>query len=282
MLFSVMHALDPTLPAAIVDGRSSAAMPVAAVHCEHCETCRLPGDARILLIPDRSNVAAQIRNRRYDRLAGAVVVGPSSQPLTLKIDGVAPVEIAINALDWARLTTVSAATLADRIIPAADLGMRLDGLIADDTGPPIDAVAVADAAADTVADTLIARLAEAITRRPAHGLDMVDEPVVRGLMALIEDGTVFDAATAAERIGTTPHLLRRVALRWFGFPPKTLLMRRRFLAALAQFGASNMDFASVASLGYYDASHFLRDANRFLGTTPRRYLRRIDAAAHRE
>ncbi len=282
MLTWLLRAFDPTIlaqaPAPACDtplagiAARSPSDPVSrrepTVPATPIETSRLPGDARILLTPTRSGVAAQIRNRRYDRLPEVAIVGPSSQPVTLRIDGVAPVEIPLSALDWARLTPVSASMVVDRIVPAIDLGLRLDGLATDDTN-------------DIVA-TAVARLADAITRRPANGADLIDEPVIRALIALIDEGTVFDAATAADRIGTTPHLLRRVALRWFGFPPKTLLMRRRFLAALEQFRVSGMDFASVAPLGYYDASHFLRDANRFLGTTPRRYLRRVGATAHRE
>lgn len=276
MLISALRMIDPTWPAPFGDAPAAgiaARSPMDAVMRRESpiatapfETCSLPGNARILLISDHAGVAAQIRNRRYDRLPEIAIIGPSSQPVTLKIDGVAPVELPLSALDWSRLTTVSAAAIADRIVPAADLGLRLDGLMA--TG-------------DIVA-TAVARLADTITRRPANGPDMVDEPVIRELMALIDEGTVFDAATAADRIGTSPHLLRRIALRWFGFPPKTLLMRRRFLTALEQFRISGMDVTAVAPLGYYDASHFLRDANRFLGTTPRRFLRRADATARRE
>lgn len=230
------------------------------------DVSRLPGTARILLIPEQTRVSATIRNRRYDRLPDVAIVGPSSRPVALKIDGPAPIEIPLSPLDWSRLTGTIAATTADRIIRARDLGIScLDGLV--------------DAAPTDIALAAVARLAETIVARDIASADGGNWPLILPLMRLIDDGVVYDAATAAQQLATSPHNLRRIALRWFGFPPKTLLMRRRFIAALERFQETHLDFASVAAFGYFDASHFLRDANRFLGTTPRRYLRRIDSSA---
>lgn len=230
------------------------------------DVSRLPGTARILLIPEATRVSARIRNRHYDRLPDIAVIGPSSRPVAFRIDGPPPVEIALSALDWSRLTRVVAAEIADRIVPLQDLGILcLDGLM--DTNP------------DDIAGAAIARLADAVV---AHSMPPVDDAtasLILQLMTLIDAGLIDDAATAADTLATTPHNLRRIALRWFGFPPKTLLMRRRFIAALERFQDSGMDVAAIADFGYFDASHFLRDANRFLGTTPRRYLRRIAGSA---
>lgn len=230
------------------------------------ELSRLPGTARILIIPEGTRVSARIRNRYYDRLPDVAVVGPSSRPVTLQIDGAPVVEIPLSPLDWGRLTTVAAVAMADRIVAARDVGITcLDGVVDRD---PNDIAGVA-----------INRLADAVIARGNALLDETTTTLIAQLMALIDAGLVFDAATAAEQVSTTPHNLRRIALRWFGFPPKTLLMRRRFIAALERFQETGMDFAAITNFSYFDASHFLRDANRFLGTTPRRYLRRIDGSS---
>lgn len=230
------------------------------------ELSRLPGTARILIIPEGTRVSARIRNRYYDRLPDVAVVGPSSRPVTLQIDGAPVVEIPLSPLDWGRLTTVAAAAMADRIVAARDVGITcLDGVV--------------DRNANDIAGVAINRLADAVVARGNALLDETTTTLIAQLMALIDEGLVFDAATAAEQVSTTPHNLRRIALRWFGFPPKTLLMRRRFIAALERFQETGMDFAAITNFSYFDASHFLRDANRFLGTTPRRYLRRIDGSS---
>ncbi|MEG3169837.1 helix-turn-helix domain-containing protein [Sphingomonas sp. LB3N6] len=247
------------------------------------EISRLPGTARVLVIPEGTRVSARIRNRYYDRLPDVAIVGPSSQPVTLQIDGTAPVEIPLSPLDWSRLTAVVAATMSDRIVGARDLGITCLDDVADFAMADLD-TARSDGADSDVADShvvdlatrAIARLAEAVVARDMTSLDVATTTLIAELMALIDAGSVDDAATAASQLATTPHNLRRIALRWFGFPPKTLLMRRRFIAALERFQETGMDFATITNFGYFDASHFLRDANRFLGTTPRRYLRRID------
>ncbi len=230
------------------------------------EISRLPGTARILLIPETTRVSARIRNRHYDRLPDIAVIGPSSRPVTLRVDGAAPVEIPLSPLDWSRLTRVVAAMMADRIVPVRDLGITcLEGL--------------ADTGSDAVAEAAIARLADAVVEHGVPSSDDANTSPILQLMTLIDAGLINDAAAAAEALATTQHNLRRIALRWFGFPPKTLLMRRRFIAALARFQDTGMDVTAIAEFGYFDASHFLRDANRFLGTTPRRYLRRIAGSA---
>jgi hypothetical protein len=50
-------------------------------------------------------------------------------------------------------------------------------------------------------------------------------------------------------------------------------MRTRFLRALTAMLLSPVgpDFGVIPA-GYHDISHFIRDANRFLGLTPRRFL----------
>ena len=81
------------------------------------------------------------------------------------------------------------------------------------------------------------------------------------------------AKIAEAQVRIDNRLLLRLTKRYFGFPPKLLLMRTRFLCAMTAMlvGRAGPDFGAVPS-GYHDQSHFIRDGNRFLGTTPRRFL----------
>lgn len=245
-----MLATSPTVARA-----SAPAWPPGRIDQASERSC-LPGAARIMMVPPGTRLSAQIRNRRYGDVAGIVVVGPTSQAMTLHVAGPAPREVAVSARGWRRLTGVAASTIADRIVPLTAIGLD-----------------IADAGE---ADTQLSAL---LLSRPDD--DVASDMVVRRLAALIEEDCSADISDVSARIGVTPSVLRRVALRSFGFPPKMLLMRHRFLTALARYEAAGADLRVVTDFGYFDSSHFLRDAGRFLGTTPRRYLHRINAAAAR-
>jgi methylphosphotriester-DNA--protein-cysteine methyltransferase len=65
-----------------------------------------------------------------------------------------------------------------------------------------------------------------------------------------------------------------LAARAFGFPPKKLIRRARFLRSLHALGAANPpERAGAIHYGYTDYSHFVRDAHAFLGMSPQAFLR---------
>jgi methylphosphotriester-DNA--protein-cysteine methyltransferase len=220
---------------------------------------RLPGAARLIVSPAGTQVAAETRCRYDAQLARVSVLGPTSRAVTLWVQGPPPVEVELDAASWSYLTHVRADTLTDRIVPAATMGMASAAFPADALG--------------------CARVAHALAAQRGHHGDHHGDAVTRGFAALVGRLDVNDVGAAAEMLGVSPHLLRRTTLRYFGFAPKLLLVRARFLSALEAFRRSGLRFDSVLAFGYFDSSHFLRDANRFLGTTPRRYLERIAALA---
>jgi len=224
---------------------------------------RLPGAARLIVLPAGTSLSAETRCRVQPQVARVSVLGPTSRAATLWVQGPAPVEVELDALAWSRLTTVRADTLTDRIVPAAVL----------DIGDPDDA-------SDARACARFAQGVVADANRIGH--DAPHDAMLRAFAAMTERRAITDVATAADELGVSAHLLRRLTLRHFGFPPKLLLVRARFLAAFVVFRQSDMRFDSVLDFGYFDSSHFLRDANRFLGTTPQRYIERFAALSPAE
>ncbi len=87
------------------------------------------------------------------------------------------------------------------------------------------------------------------------------------------DDRTTSAAEMAERVGLDQRRLRILARRHFGFTPMTLLLRTRFLKALLPMldRGSGVDVGAVPPR-YHDASHFARDARRFVGMSHRRFL----------
>jgi AraC-like DNA-binding protein len=218
----------------------------------------LPGEARLVVIQPGSELSALIGNRRYDSLPRVALFGPTSRATRLTASGGTIVAAGLSALGWAGIVGRSAAALGDRVVAAADVfDGRLVAALAD---------ALADAPAEEIANRIDAVLG---TTAPAP---CPDEPLVVGLTAIIAEGSMSIANAAGRQLGVASHVVRRSALRHFGYPPKVLLNRRRFVDALEQMILSGRGYSEAARHGYFDASHFIRDAKRFLGMTPRRFL----------
>jgi AraC-like DNA-binding protein len=201
-----------------------------------------------------------VGNRRYPKLGPAMLFGVTSRAMPAATYGGVSVVIDIGPLAWARLFAPSAETLRDSITPLA-------GLV-----PPgwSEDLAMRVARSDRGADIKFV-LDEFFLERmpPPHP----DEPLLARIMALLTDEHTHDLSNAAEQVGIDRRLLLPLTKRYFGFPPKLLSMRTRFLRALTGMlvDRGTPDFTAIP-VGYHDKSHFLRDANRFLGMTPRRFL----------
>ena len=220
----------------------------------------LPGWAAIRIVLAEQPIAITLGGRRYDPLPVAGLYGPTSRATQVTTSGGVTIGIGISPLGWSRLFHERADALRDRIVPL-DTVMRPEivahlvaRLRASDQGPAVKGI---------LDDFFRMHF------RPIHR----DEPAIRALMALILDDGIDDLAEAGARIGILPHTLRRLSARYFGFAPKTLLVRTRFLRAilamLVQWEAG--DQVAVAG-NYHDLPHFLRDAKRFLGMTPRQFM----------
>lgn len=218
----------------------------------------LPGEARLVIVAGAGQVSALIGNRRYDGLPQVVLFGPTSRTTRLASTGTHVVTVGLSALGWASLVGRSAAALSDRAVPAADvLDVTLVAALCE---------ASLSARGEGVAGRIDPVVAAASCARCA------DELLVRGLAAIIDKGALCVAEAAGEELGVASHVVRRSALRHFGYPPKVLLNRRRFVRALELMILSERGYSEAARHGYFDASHFIRDSKRFLGMTPRQFL----------
>jgi methylphosphotriester-DNA--protein-cysteine methyltransferase len=114
-----------------------------------------------------------------------------------------------------------------------------------------------------------------LARITRHFLQRADEPVANEarIVAIHEalvDPEIANVAELAERAGGTQRTIERLCRRAFGFPPKLLLRRQRFMRSLAQFMLDpSMKWIGALDLNYYDQAQFVRDCKQFLGMTPR-------------
>lgn len=215
-----------------------------------------------LILTDRS-IALQVGRRVYDPLPRYALYGTTSQAMRMTSNGGVTIGIALKPLGWARFFDRRADMYRDRVMPLADM---MAPYVVTELAARLHASDQGAAVKGVLDEFLAGRLG------PPHP----EEAEIRALTALVNDDETFDLADACERTGMSQATLRRVAIRHFGFPPKMLLMRTRFLRSfMRMLMGGDLNYASVAP-GYFDASHFLRDANRFLGMTPKRFMERME------
>ena len=220
----------------------------------------LPGTANVRIALDAEPFSVGIGSGVFDPVPEVSLFGPTKHAIRATTNGGVLVGLGVSALGWSRLFKGNAADVRDRVVPLAQ------AMKGDFPARLLAALYACDREAE-VAPTLDRLLAAEL------GPPSPDEPFIRSLTALIARDGPVDIAAAADEIGLEQHSMRRLAIRHFGFPPKLLLRRARFLRSFLRISASR-DVADYSLLddSYFDVSHFLRDANAFLGMTPRRFV----------
>lgn len=212
-----------------------------------------------IILADRP-MGLKLGNTSYDPMPTATLFGTTTQAMLATPHGGVTIGVNLTPLGWSRLFSMPASAVRDRIIPLAEAMSAdlIDSLVAGlrDSNRSTDVKPILD-------------VFFASHFRPVHR----DDVAIRQISALIDDPATVDLASSAERMGISAKQLSRLSNRHFGYPPKRLLMRTRFMRSfLPMFcGQRRCDF-SMIDPGYVDASHFLRDARRFLGTTPARFM----------
>ncbi len=220
----------------------------------------LPSPPMISIVLDAGPITVSLGNHRFGPLEPVSLYGPTSRAFRTVTHGGIAIGIGISALGWARMTQRHAGDFHNRIVPlstvlGADFAERLrEGLdVLDD---------------ETMIKPLLDDMLAPLFANPSPR-----ESLIRAFTALTITDGVIEMKDVAERLDVPTHELRRLATRYFGMPPKMLLRRARFLRSFIRLiGDDGLSDYSAIDSSYFDASHFLRDAGTFLGTTPRRFL----------
>ena len=191
-----------------------------------------------------------------------IVAGPTSRATYFAAGTMRAWGIGILPMGWARFVPLRADALADRFCdgaahPAfATIAPLASGL------PHIED---ADAGARMIDGHFTALLANSAPGDPAIG---------RAHAALVDEG-LASVSALADMLGLSERSVERLSRRAFGFPPKLLLRRQRFLRSLARFMLDpSMAWIDTLDLQYYDQAQFNRDFRRFMGMSPRAYAAR--------
>ena len=107
-----------------------------------------------------------------------------------------------------------------------------------------------------------------------HGFDVPvpDCERIRAVHGAMVELGLASVSDFAERAGLSVRALERICRRHFGFPPKLLLRRQRFMRSLAAWMLGGMGRWSPAIDELYtDQAHFNRDFHAFMGMGPSEY-----------
>jgi methylphosphotriester-DNA--protein-cysteine methyltransferase len=183
--------------------------------------------------------------------------GPTDRRGIVVAEGGKTVGFGLTPLGWDRLIGTDAGAMANRMRDIeGELGVPPQVLQAafeadgDDDAPGV-------ARFDKLLLDLLAR------QPPSDPLVLAADRVLRRRPP--------DVARFAAEVGVSPRSLHRLCLRAFGFAPKRLLRRQRFLETLGLIRVSDAPFSTLLDEQYYDQAHFNRDFRDFMGMTARQY-----------
>ena len=220
----------------------------------------LPSWAQIWIVLTDGPITVSIGNRHYDPLASTILYGVTSRAMPVTARGGVTVVIDVSPQGWARFVKPSAEALRDRITPLAQI---LPVALVHELATALHQSDRDLAVKDIIDGAFLRHLPPA---NPA-------EPMIAEIMALLVDEPTGDLPSAARALGIAQPTLLRLSKRYFGFTPKLLMMRARFMRALRiMLTDPDQIDASWVPDGYHNVPHMLRDADRFLGMTPRRFV----------
>jgi AraC-like DNA-binding protein len=186
--------------------------------------------------------------------------GPSSRSVRFSLGPTRMWGIGLLPLGWAMFVKEPAATLADRVIDGE--AHRAFAGFAELAGSLFGPVADEQAELARIAAHFTARVRPAVPR----------EAQILALHAALIDPEVASARELAARTGFSQRTVERIAADAFGFTPKLLLRRQRFMRSLAQYMLDpSLKWIGALDGHYHDQAQFVRDFREFMGMTPREY-----------
>lgn len=108
--------------------------------------------------------------------------------------------------------------------------------------------------------------------RSLLSLPTPDEARIQAIHAALVDPQLCTVAELVDRVGASQRTIERICQRAFGFSPKLLLRRQRFMRSLSQFMLDpSLKWIGAMDWQYHDQAQFVRDFRDFMGVSPREY-----------
>jgi AraC-like DNA-binding protein len=189
------------------------------------------------------------------------VTGPSSHAVRFEFDAsIRMWGIGMLPLGWTKFVGLEARDWADALVDGnSDQGFAQFLPLAEQVymGP-------------SDVDAEYGRIARFFLERSAPAVP--DEGRIHAIHAALVDPELNSVASLVQRAGVSQRTVERVCQRSFGFPPKLLLRRQRFLRSLAKYLLDpSLKWIGALDSQYHDQAQFVRDFKEFMGMSPRQY-----------
>lgn len=192
-----------------------------------------------------------------------VVSGPTSKSIHFGVTRSRIWGLGMLPAGWARFVDGQASHFADMTVDGtSDAAFRVFSPILD----------IVNAFGQTIEATAMRINAHLLLNLPPA--PRLEQQVI-ALHDALRDPEIGDVAELTERLGMGTRSLERLSARYFGFPPKQLLRRQRFLRSLAQYMLDPAaSWSDALDSQYHDQAQFVRDFRSFMGMTPTEYADR--------
>jgi AraC-like DNA-binding protein len=195
-----------------------------------------------------------------DPSPSATLFGPTGK--SARITGSARARlfgIGLLPLGWAQLIQAPAKLFANRMVPLSELW--------GDTAERLRQALQHDADDSERVRRLDAMLLGLLADAPPP------EPHLAPIHRALASGDIATVSAFAAEVGVTERTLERLCPKLFGFAPKPLLRRQRFLRSLDRV-VHNPDrtLTELLEESYADQSHFVREFRAFMGLSPTAYF----------
>ncbi|WP_201742537.1 helix-turn-helix domain-containing protein [Novosphingobium ovatum] len=191
-----------------------------------------------------------------------VATGPSTRALRFAVPRCRIWGVGLLPLGWARFVGHRAADLADGVVDGHDhsafarFAPLADSLFGATPDPQAE----------------YARIAAHFLAQPA--VPKLDVTRITAIHAALVDPAVARVEQLADRVGASSRTIERICAHAFGFSPKQLLRRQRFMRSLSQYMLDpSLKWVGALDGHYHDQAQFVREFNAFMGMSPRQYAR---------
>jgi methylphosphotriester-DNA--protein-cysteine methyltransferase len=203
--------------------------------------------------PDAAIGATRIRGAKF------VATGPSALPCRFALGQVRMWGLGFLPLGWARFFDADASDCANIVCDGAahPAFARFAELTQTLCNPEADV--------EEQYETLVATMTRLM--RPAR-----DEQRIQRVHAALVDGDLASVHDLADSCAMSIRTLERVCRRYFGFSPKLLMRRQRFMRSLATFMLHRGSrWTEAMDAHYHDQAQFTREFHEFMTMNPSEY-----------
>lgn len=185
--------------------------------------------------------------------------GPSTLPVRFELGPTRMWGVGFLPLGWARFMDVEAQSLANLVAngethPAfARFSILCDRLCDDRLSDEEQYQAILSAMRELI--------------RPSR-----DEQKILRIHRALFDAGVTNVSEYADHVGMSIRTLERICRRYFGFSPKLLMRRQRFMRSLASYMLHRgSKWTEVMDADYHDQAQFTREFHEFMTMNPSEY-----------